>query len=64
MFEDLKYDPVRDWIKDRRKESVSWEDIIAGEGELDSLLHVNERFNHWPHLSKEDWECIVNQQLK
>ena len=64
MFEDLKYDPVRDWIKDRRKESVSWEDIIVGEGELESLLHFNERFNHWPHLTKEDWECIVNQQLK
>lgn len=62
MYEELIYDPVRDFIKERRKNGVSWDDIIKGEGQLENLLSLNNMFNHWPNVTVEVWLEIVEQQ--
>lgn len=64
MYEELIYDPVRDFIKERRKDDVSWEEIYNGEGELESILNLNNKFNHWPQVTVDIWHEIVEQQKK
>ena len=61
-FESLLFDPVRDWIKDKRKSNVSWEEIESGLNDLSYLLCSMEKFSNWPHMSEEDWLQIVEQQ--
>lgn len=62
MFEDLIYDIVRDWIRDQRKDDLSWADIDNAKGKLSSFLEMNEEFNHWPHMSEEEWHQLVKLQ--
>ena len=62
MYDELIYDPVRDFIKERRCDGVSWDDILNGEGELENLLHNGNKFLHWPNVTVEIWKEIVDQQ--
>ena len=62
MYEELKYDPIRDFINERRNDGVSWDDIYNGEGDLDSLLHHYNKFGHWPNITEDIWHEIVEQQ--
>ena len=61
-FESLLYDPVRDWIKEKRKSEVSWDDIMTGMNKLSQLLDSMESFFNWPHMTEDDWLEIVEQQ--
>ena len=64
MYEDLIYDQVRDFIKERRKNGVSWDDILIGEGSLEELLSMSNKFNHWPNVTIEIWTELVIQEKK
>ena len=61
-FESLLYDPVRDWIREKRKSEVSWDDIRSGQNDLVNFLSVMEKFNNWPPMLEDDWLKIVEQQ--
>ena len=61
-FESLIYDPVRDWIREKRKNDFSWESIESGLGELTVMLNSMEKYAGWPPLSENDWLQIVEQQ--
>lgn len=55
------YDKPRSWIRDRRDDGISWDDIKNISSNGFDLFIASKVIERWPSLSKEEWDYIVNE---
>ncbi|SER70824.1 Z1 domain-containing protein [Salisediminibacterium halotolerans] len=68
VLTDIRYDKLRNWIKDARENGVSWDSIKLGnetnEEGLKEFLAEQRKRNFWPETTVEEWYEIVESKKK
>lgn len=64
-FDSPAYDDCRAWIQKKNSKGFSWENIrMACKSDIESLdkfLRIKEEDDDWPHMTIEEWICLVDE---